>query len=843
MVFTTPLPIDAVLPGLSGALARGRRAVLQAPPGAGKTTRVPLALLDAPWLAGQRIVMLEPRRLATRAAARRMAATLGEPVGGTSGYRVRGDSKVGPRTRVEVVTEGVLTRLIQDDPALDGIGLVIFDEFHERNLVADLGLALVLQSSDLVRPDLRLLVMSATLDGQAVSGLLGGAPIIASEGRAHPVETRWVARRPDVRIEPVVAGVVERAMAAHDGDVLVFLPGAAEIRRTVQALAGRRLPPRTTVYALHGTMPLDEQDRAIAPSPPGTRKVVLATSVAETSLTIEGVRVVVDSGLARVPRFSPRSGMQRLETVRVSKDAAEQRRGRAGRVAPGVCYRLWDEGEHAQLLERRPPEILEADLAPLALELAAAGIADPLALSWLDAPPAGAYAQARELLRALGALDALDAHDAHDAHDRITPHGRRMAEVGIHPRLAHLVLRGVAMGCGTLACDLAALLAERDPLRTEASQGDPDLRTRLELLRTPGAERDERVDRGRLFQIRDESRRLRAEVGARPDDAGTEPDVLAGELVALAYPDRVALPRGEGGRFVMRNGRGVRVDGGAAVARASCLAVADTDGAALEARAYRVAPVERARLAELFAGEVVREDVVWFDEATGTVRAVSRERLGALVLAERPQKAPDPMAIRGALLAVVRAEGIGALPWSDGARRLRERIAFARTLDGAWPDVSDDALLDSLDAWLGPHLDGVAKKSALARLDLAAILLDRLDWKQRAALDVLAPTHVTVPSGSRIAVDYGDPASPVLAVRLQEMFGAQDTPRIGGGRVPVTLHLLSPAHRPVQVTRDLAGFWRGSYFEVRKDLRGRYPRHPWPEDPLRAEPTRRAKPR
>ncbi|MBI3567609.1 MAG: ATP-dependent helicase HrpB, partial [Gemmatimonadetes bacterium] len=566
-MYTTPLPIDAVLPELGGALARGMRAVLQAPPGAGKTTRVPLELLGAPWLAGQRIVMLEPRRLAARAAARRMASTLGESAGATVGYRVRGDSRVSARTRVEVVTEGVLTRLIQDDPSLEGIGLVIFDEFHERNLVADLGLALTLQSAELLRPELRILVMSATLDGAGVSRLLGGAPIVSSEGRAFPVETRWVPRRAGVWIEPAVAGVVERALAAHEGDVLVFLPGAAEIRRTAQALNERALPANTTVFALHGTLPLEEQDRAIAPSAPGMRKVVLATAVAETSLTIEGVRVVVDSGLARVPRFSPRSGMQRLETVRVSKDAAEQRRGRAGRVAPGVCYRLWDEGEHAQLLERRPPEMLEADLAPLALELAAAGIDDPLTLAWLDPPPAGAYQQACELLRVLGALDA---------RGRITPHGRQMTGVGIHPRLAHLVLRGVARGCGALACDLAALLAERDPLRTDASNGDPDLRTRLELLRTSGAERDGRVDRGRLFQIRDEARRLRGEVGARRDDDGTDADALAGELVALAYPDRVALSRGEHGRFVMRNGRGARVDGASALATAACLAIADT---------------------------------------------------------------------------------------------------------------------------------------------------------------------------------------------------------------------------------------------------------------------------
>jgi len=832
-VYTTPLPIDSVLPELAGALARGSRAVLQAPPGAGKTTRVPLALLDAPWLAGQRIVVLEPRRLATRAAARRMAVTLGEPVGERVGYRVRGDSRVGPRTRIEVVTEGVLTRLIQDDPSLDGIGLVLFDEFHERNLVADLGLALTLQSQEVLRPDLRLLVMSATLDGEGVARLLGGAPIVSSEGRAFPVETRWVPRRAEIRIEAAVAGVIERALAAHEGDVLVFLPGAAEIRRTADALAQRALPPRTTVYALHGTMPLEAQDAAIAPSAPGMRKIVLATSVAETSLTIEGVRVVIDSGLARVPRFSPRSGMQRLETVRVSKDAAEQRRGRAGRVAPGVCYRLWDEGEQAQLLERRPPEILEADLAPLALELAAAGIDDPRSLAWLDAPPAGAYAQARELLRALGALDA---------GDRITAHGRRMAGVGIHPRLAHLVLRGMAMGCGALACDLAALLAERDPLRADAASGDPDVRTRLDLLRAPGGERDPRLDRGRFFQIRDEARRLRAEVGARRDDAVPD-DETAGELVALAYPDRIALSRGEHGRFVMRNGRGARVDGASALATAACLAIADTDGSGGEARVYRAAPVQRARLAELFRDDITREDVVTFDDATGAVRAVRRERLGALVLAEKPQRDPDASAIRAALLDVVRRAGIASLPWSPEAQRLRARVAFARTLDASWPDVSDDALLATLDDWLGPHLEGISRTSALAKLDLVGVLLGRLDWTQRAALDELAPTHLTVPSGSRIAVDYADPASPVLAVRLQEMFGAVETPRVGRGRVPVTLHLLSPAHRPVQVTRDLGGFWRGSYFDVRKDLRGRYPRHHWPEDPLQAEPTRRAKPR
>ena len=833
-MFPTPLPIDAVLAALSETLVAGTRAVLQAPPGAGKTTRVPLALLKSPWLGEQKIVMLEPRRLAARAAARFMAASLGEEVGGTVGYRVRGDSRVSRRTRIEVVTEGVLTRLIQDDPSLEGIGLVVFDEFHERNLVADLGLALALQSAELLRPDLRLLAMSATLDGEAVARLLGGAPMITSQGRAYPVETVYVPRRADVWIEPTIATVVERALADHEGDVLVFLPGAAEIRRTASALAGRDLPPRTSIYTLHGTLPLEEQDRAIAPSPPGCRKVVLATSVAETSLTIEGVRVVVDSGLARVPRFSARSGMQRLETVRVSQDAAEQRRGRAGRVAAGFCYRLWSEGEHASLPERRPPEILEADLAPLALELAAAGIDDPATLAWIDAPPAGTYAQARALLASLGALNA---------ELRITPHGRRMAGVGIHPRLAHLVIRGIEMQCGALACDVAALLAERDLLRGDAARGDSDLRTRVELLRAPGAEHDARVDRGRLFQIRDEARRLRGELGVRGDAEDVDRDARCGDLVALAYPDRVALSRGGRTRFVMRNGRGAKVDDASPLAGSPCLAIGDTDGDGGEAKVYRAVPLTREQLETLFASDIEREEVVEIDDATGAVRAITRERLGALVLRERPQREPNADAMRRAMLDAVRRAGVAALPWSDGARRTRERMAFVRTIHADWPDVSDDSLLADLDQWLGAHLSGVRKRADLAKLDLGSFLLDLLDWKQRAALDSLAPTHLTVPSGSRIPVDYANPESPALSVRLQEMFGASDTPRVGGERVAVTLHLLSPAHRPVQVTRDLAGFWRGSYFEVRKDMRGRYPRHYWPDDPLQAEPTKRAKPR
>ncbi len=788
--------------------------------------------------------MLEPRRLAARAAARFMASAVGESVGETVGYRVRGDSRVGPNTRIEVVTEGVLTRVIQDDPSLDGIAALLFDEFHERNLVADLGLALALQSAELLRPDLRIVVMSATIDGTTVAELLGGAPIITSVGRAFPVETIYVPRRDGVRLEGAMASMIERALQTHEGDVLAFLPGAAELRRTAVLLADRALPRGTFVTTLSGMMPLPEQDRAIAPSAHGERKVVLATAVAETSLTIEGVRVVIDSGLSRIPRFSPGSGMARLETVRVSRDAAEQRRGRAGRVAPGTCYRLWIEAEQAQLLARRTPEILEADLASLALELAAAGIADPTTLHWLDLPPAGAFAQARELLTALGALDA---------GGRITAHGQRMASIGLHPRLAHMVLRGSKMGYGLLSVELAALLAERDVLRREAAIDDPDLRTRVEIVRARNGADDSRADRGRVFQIREESRRLQRELGVRDrkkienieniedHDAG---DIeMTGALVALAYPDRVALAREQSrGRFILRNGRGARVSDASVLADCPALAIADTDGAPTESRVYLGAPIDRVTITELFSSQIVREDRVTFDDATGRVQAVTRQRLGALVLDERAQHRPDPAAVASAFADAIRREGIAALPWNDGAQSIRHRLAFAHALDSTWPSVSDVTLMAELDHWLAPHFAGMTKRSDLTRIHLGDALLSRLTWQQRAALDALAPTHISVPSGSRIAVNYQDPTSPILAVRLQEMFGAHTTPTVGGGRVSVTLHLLSPAHRPVQVTRDLAGFWRTSYFDVRKDLRGRYPRHPWPDDPLSAPPTKRVKP-
>lgn len=824
------LPIDEVLDDLRVALRDATGAVLQAPPGAGKTTRVPLALLDEPWLAQRVILLLEPRRLAARAAARRMADTLGQPVGQTVGYRVRHDTRVGRATRVEVVTEGILTRRLEHDPALDGVGLVIFDELHERSLHADLGLALTLETQRVLRPELRLLAMSATLDGSATARLLGNVPVITSEGRQFPVHTRYVHAAGGVRdtrrIEAQVVSAVMTALRDDSGDVLVFLPGAAEIRRVHSRLNEVLADVRITVAPLFGNLTPEEQDRAILPSAPGRRKVVLATSIAETSLTIEGVRVVVDSGLARVPRFSPRTGMTRLETVRVSRAAADQRRGRAGRVARGVCYRLWSETEDAHLLARAAPEILEADLAPLALELAAAGVVDPLDLRWLDPPPAAALAQARELLLELDALDS---------GNRITPHGRRIAQLGIHPRLGHMLLRGAELGQGALACAIAALVSERDVLRGDAAP-DADIRTRLDLLRGGHERRGAaRADVGAIRSVQTEIAHLARLIGVSPHVPESDE---AGALIALGYPDRIAQRRGSRGRFLMRNGRGAALDQDQTVAGAEFLAIAAVDDRQPESRIFLAAPLTLDDVRELFASQTVEERVVAWDDATDTVVARRRVRLGALVLEDEPLRNPDEREIAEALVAGLVRGGVAALPWSDGARRLRERLAFLHAIDAAWPDVSDDALDAPLREWLTPRVVGLRSRRAASRLDLSEALLGLLDWKQRGALEELAPTHLTVPSGSRVPIDYSDPAAPALFVRLQELFGLADTPRIARGRAPLTLHLLSPAQRPVQVTRDLAGFWRTSYFDVRKDLRGRYPKHYWPDDPLAAEPRR-----
>jgi ATP-dependent helicase HrpB len=790
-----------------------------------------------------------------------MARSLGEQVGDTVGFRVRFESRVGPRTRVEVVTEGILTRMLQHDAALDGVGAVIFDEFHERSLHADLGLALTLQTQSVLRPDLRLIVMSATLDGERVAALLGRAagtapaPVVTSAGRSWPVEIRWRDQRPErhgpAGYEAATVATVREALRTHAGDVLVFLPGAAEIRRVAQRLEQGELPEATAIMPLYGNLPQEAQDAAIAPSPPGRRKVVIATTIAETSLTIEGVRAVVDAGLARVPRFSARTGMTRLETARISRASADQRCGRAGRLGPGVCYRLWPEHEHHHLLAHTPAEILDADLAPLALELAAAGVRDPGDLCWLDAPPAAAYQQARELLTQLGALGA---------DGRVTAHGQRMAELPLHPRLAHMVLRGTELGRAVVACELAALLAERDVLRgRDGMRPDADVRLRVELIRNPHAGdaiasmHGAIVDREALHRVRQEARALRENVrridrrteSAARTGRGEMADDLAaaGLLLAFAYPDRIAQRRpGTGARYLLRNGRGASFDDGQPLATESYVVAAELGGVGQESQIQLAAALS---LDELLAHPdfaPVRDAELTWDVAAGAVRARVVERLGAIELRERIDPSPDSTAVSEALLAAVRTEGLAMLPWSEEATRLRERLAFLHRLDPAtWPEVSDDALLAALDDWLAPHVRGVRRRDDLARVSIATALLDLIDWRGRAALDDLAPTHVAVPSGSRIRIDYADPTAPVLPVRLQEMFGARDTPAVGGGRVPLTLHLLSPAHRPVQVTRDLAGFWRGSYADVRRELRGRYPRHEWPEDPLLAAPTSRAK--
>jgi len=842
-----PLPIEPILPAVRETLGSQRSLVLQAPPGAGKTTLVPLALLDASWLAGQSIVMLEPRRLATRAAAQRMAALRGERVGDTVGYRMRGESRVGPRTRIEVVTEGTLTRRLQRDPTLDGVGLVIFDEFHERSLDADLGLALSMRTRALLRDELRLVVMSATLDGAAVAALLGGAPVLTSEGRAHAVETRYLTPRPAARVEATVATAIADVIRADVGDVgdvgdvLVFLPGAGEIRRVESLLAERRLDD-IVVAPLYGMLPQHAQDRALRPDAAGRRRVVLATSIAETSLTIEGVRVVIDSGWARVPRFSPRTGMTRLETVRVSRASAEQRRGRAGRLGPGLCYRLWPEHENAHLVDANPPEIANADLAPLALELAATGVTDPQELVWLDAPAPAAFAQARELLAKLDAVTP--------AGD-ITAHGRAIAALPVHPRLGHMLVRSRALGRDVqrLACEVAALLSERDVIRAEAGGSlvpDADLGLRVEALRRAGSRGEHgaiaglHTDRDALYRVRAEVERLAKQLGLGHENPALD---SLGTLVALAYPDRVAQRRtGTRARYVLRNGRGAELGEGQSLAQSAYLVAAEVDDRRPESRIFRAVHVSLDEIRAIFANQIVEEDSVELGES-GIVVARRRERLGAVVLREIALERPDPSLVRGALLAAVRRRGVSALPWSDGASALRQRIAFVarHASSPGWPDVSDAGLEEYLDVWLAPVLDDATRLAEIERADLAAALRGLLDWRQRQALDRLAPTHIEVPSGSRIPVDYSDPDAPVLAVRIQEVFGMTDSPRVLDGRLPLTMHLLSPAHRPVQVTRDLAGFWRTSYFDVRKDLRGRYPKHDWPDDPLEATATRRVK--
>ncbi|MSP67509.1 MAG: ATP-dependent helicase HrpB [Alphaproteobacteria bacterium] len=807
------LPVAASLPALTAALASHPGAVLVAPPGAGKTTTVPVALLDQPWLAGRRILMLEPRRLAARAAARRMAALLREPVGERVGFRVRFESKVSAATRIEVVTEGILTWRFLRDPGLEGVGLVIFDEFHERSLESDLALALALDAQAGLGAEFRLLVMSATIDGAAVAALLGGVPVVIADARAWPVQVHHVPRRRERRLEDDMAALIHRALAETEGDVLAFLPGEREIRATLGRLAAE-LPPGVLLAPLFGALSSAEQDRAIQPAPRGARKVVLATTIAETSLTIEGVRTVVDCGLKRRPHFDPASGMSRLETVRVSQAAATQRAGRAGRLGPGHCYRLWEAAEERALAAFDTPEIRAADLAPLALQLAAWGTV-PDALAWLDAPPAAAYAQATALLRRLSALD--------DA-GRITGEGRAMAALPLHPRLAHMVLRGKAIGRGALAADLAALLSERDTL---GERGDADIQTRLERLAAPGGAHGVRA-------VARQIRRLARISGEPEGTAGT------GVLIALAYPDRVAA--GRGGRFLLAGGGGAVVAPHDALAGAEFLAIATLDGAAEDARVYLAAPLTRAEIAATFADEIELQDVIAWDSRQQAVIQRREERLGAILLGERPLTDPDQTRLRAAMLAGVRNLGVDALPWTAAARSLQARIAFlALTLpEMGFPDLGDAALLARMEDWLGPHLAGCTRRSHLAGLDLAALLRAQVPPALLRRLEDLAPTHLPLPAGGRAAIDYGGDGGPQLRVRLQEMFGQAATPRVAGGRVAVVVELLSPAGRGIALTSDLASFWAGAYAQVRAEMRGRYPKHPWPEDPMAAAPRGRA---
>lgn len=816
--FAEPLPIDAALPALTGTLRARNAAVLVAPPGAGKTTRVPLVLVDEPWAAGKKILVLEPRRLAARAAADRMARTLGEYTGDTVGLRVRFGSKVSRKTRVEVVTEGIFTRLILGDPSLDGIAAVLFDEFHERSLDADLGLALARDTQRGLREDLKLLVISATLDGARVAQLLGDAPVVESEGRAYPVETRYLGRDPRVHIEHQVADAIARALRADPGSALVFLPGQAEIRRTETLLKERVGDPTVDVVALYGALDAQTQDRAIAPAPKGRRKVVLATSIAETSLTIEGVRIVIDSGLARVPRYEPDVGLTRLETIRVSRAAADQRRGRAGRTEPGVCYRLWDEPQTASLEPYARPEILAADLSGLMLDLAQWGVSDPGKLAFLDALPGGALAEAKALLSELGAVDT---------QGRITGDGRKLRQLPLPPRLARMVVDAAAEGAGVQAAEVAVVLSER------GLGGDSvDLNHRLDQLRRDRSRRGE------------DARRMAKRWAELAGADGAAPELSTGAILSLAYPDRIAKSRGAVGAFLLANGRGANLDQASPLSREPFLVVAELTGIAAQGRILLAVPISLDEIEARFASQIESREDITFDAGKASLRARRSRRLHALTLNEQPVPVEPGAETARKLAEGIARLGLDRLPWSKPLKQWRDRVMFLRRAEGEeWPELSDDALAAKLDDWLVPLLADKTALSAVSEDELSDAVRGLLPWELKRRLDAEAPTHFAAPSGSSVPIDYEVEEGPKLAIRVQELFGLDRHPSIAGGRVPLVVELLSPAHRPVQVTRDLPGFWRGSYAVVRAEMRGRYPHHPWPDDPRSAPATRRAKPR
>ena len=827
--FETPLPIDAVLDDLSRVLAGNNTAVLVAPPGAGKTTRVPLALLDAPWIGGGKIIVLEPRRIAARASAERMAHTLGERAGETVGYRVRFGSKISRATRIEVVTEGIFSRQILDDPELTGVAAVLFDEFHERSLDADLGLALARDAQQGLREDLRILVMSATIDGARVGELLGDAPVIASEGRAFAVETRYLGRKADAPLERQMADAIAMALRADAGSVLAFLPGAAEIRRTQNFLGERVQDASVEIVPLFGALDASVQDRAIAPAPKGHRKVVLATSIAETSLTIEGVRIVVDSGVARVPRYEPDIGLTRLETVRASRAAVDQRRGRAGRTEPGVCYRLWDEPQTASLPAYTQPEMLSADLSSLVLDCAQWGVSDPASLAFLDPPPAPALNEARTLLRELGALDA---------EGRITAEGQSLRALALPPRLARMIVDSHRLGAGIEAADIAAVLTER------GLGGDSvDLDARLDGFRR---DRSQRASSARQLAQRWASQVANTNAAPNSSPQG-EAELSTGVMLALAFPDRVARNRGNGS-FVLANGRGAAVDQSSALARAPYIAVAELTGTAANGRILLAAPIAQAEIEVRFADQIETDDEISFDRTSMALRARRKKKLHAITLSEAPLALSVSAETARVLADGLVAAGVERLPWSKSLQQWRGRVMFLRRAEGdgsqsVWPDLSNDALVAQRETWLLPALFDKTSLKELSSGDLSDALMTLLPWDLRARLEREAPTHFEAPTGTMLPIDYEAEQGPTIAVRLQELFGLTSHPSVAKSAVPLVLELLSPAHRPVQVTRDLPGFWRGSYMAVRSDLRGRYPRHPWPEDPANAAPTRRVKPR